>query len=86
MRCFRVEEARLDAEYEDIKAEMEQEMRDVDAHLARMGWTGENGEGEKGAELRVYKAECADHIVQAKAARDVGIRVFRSQQGVWGDG
>ena len=36
--------------------------------------------------LGVYRAECEDNIVQAKATRDASIRLFREEQGVWGDG
>ena len=36
--------------------------------------------------LAIYRAECKNNIVQAKATRDTSIRLFRQEQGVWGDG
>ena len=36
--------------------------------------------------LAIYRTQCKDNIVQAKATRDTSIRLFRQQQGVWGDG
>ena len=36
--------------------------------------------------LKEYIAECEDDIMQARAARDLSVRLFRVRQGVWGDG
>lgn len=60
---------------------MEDEIRRVDERLARA-----LTEGEAERNLRGYRAECEDDFVQARAARDLMIRLFREEQGVWGDG
>ena len=36
--------------------------------------------------LAEYREQCVDDVRQARAARDMGIRLFREGQGVWGDG
>ena len=41
---------------------------------------------EEARNLRGYREECEDDVVQARASRDLSIRLFRQSQGVWGDG
>lgn len=72
----------MDAEYETTKTEMQDEIARVDEHFANAVVDTE----EAAESLRGYRAECEDNIVQAKAARDLEIRLFRQRQGVWGDG
>lgn len=73
----------IDAEYEKTKRDLENEIARVDEWFAKGGGLiDERGSGL----LDGYRDECEDDIRQAKAARDVGIRLFRREQGVWGDG
>ena len=72
----------MDAEFEKTKANLEKEIERVDEHFAN-GWVGDE---EAAVELRTYRADCEDNIVQERAARDLSIRLFRQRQGVWGDG
>lgn len=80
--CFRAEEARIDAEYEEEKANLENEIDRIDERF--MDW----GRGDAAARRRlsVYRAECENDILQLRAGRDLEIRRFRRSQGVWGDG
>ena len=72
----------MDAEFEKEKANLEQEIARVDDYFAN-GWVGDE---EEAASMRSYRATCVDDIVLQRAARDLGIRMFRESQGVWGDG
>ena len=72
----------MDAEFEDAKKNLENEIERIDEHFMN-GWVGDEEEAVK---LRMYRAECENDIVEQRAARDLGIRVFRLRQGVWGDG
>ena len=82
VQCFRQKEAEIDAEYETTKADLEREIARVDERVASGGSQTE----EAAVSLSEYRAECEDNILQAKAARDTSIRLFRQRQGVWGDG
>ena len=72
----------MDAEFENEKRNLEREIERIDEHFAK-GWVGDE---EAAVSLRAYRAACEDDIVQQRAARDLGIRMFRESQGVWGDG
>ena len=82
IRCFRRKEATIDAQYETIRRELRGEIARVDEALATALVTT----GQGSVALGQYRAECEDNIVQAKASRDLSIRMFRDEQGVWGDG
>lgn len=82
--CFRQKEAEIDAEYEAVKRNMKDEIARVDLRFTVSAW-GRLTEGQA-RNLRGYREECEDNVVQAKAARDLSIRLFRQRQGVWGDG
>ena len=72
----------MDAEFEEAKTNLEREIERIDEHFAN-GWVWDE---EAAVSLRAYRAECEDDIVQERAGRDLGIRLFRQRQGVWGDG
>ena len=76
--CFRRKEAAIDAQYDTIRRELRREIERIDEYLA-------NAQQSR-VSLGNYRAECTDNIVQAKASRDASIRLFREEQGVWGDG
>ncbi len=80
--CFRRKEAAIDAQYDTIKRELRREIERIDEYLANVFFITEQSR----VALGNYRAECADNIVQAKASRDTSIRLFREEQGVWGDG
>lgn len=63
---------------------MEDEIARVDACFANSARRALTEEEAKS--LRAYREECEDDAVQARAARDLRIRLFRQRQGVWGDG
>lgn len=80
--CFRQKEAKIDATYEGFKRDLQAEIARIDAMI-----TKDHVRIEDSLEaLEEYRAECENDIVQAKATRDVSIRLFRESQGVWGDG
>ena len=82
---LRQEEAKLDSEYESTKQDLQNEIRRFDARLANGSEQVRNDEEVRESLLR-YREECVNDIVQAKAARDMSIRLFRQRQGGWGDG
>lgn len=72
----------IDAIYDTTKRELTEEIARIGDHLVNGPVPDEqalNG-------LESYRAQCEDNIAQAKASRDVSIRMFRHEQGVWGDG
>lgn len=72
----------IDDEYETIKRQLQAEIARIDDHFAKGG--PPNAQAAK--RIYDYRAECKDNIVHAKTSRDSGIRLFRREQGVWGDG
>ena len=80
--CFQQKEAMIDAGYERIKRQLRDEIARIDDRLAN----GPVPDERASRGLRSYRAQCEDNIVQAKASRDLSIRIFRHEQGVWGDG
>ena len=80
--CFRQKEAGIDAEYETSKRELQEEIARADVLFAR----GYVHTQQSFVAVTSYRAECEDNILHAKASRDVSIRLFRQEQGVWGDG
>ena len=72
----------MDAEYERTRTGLEGEMAKIDESLAN----GRALSDARARNLRAYRETCEDDIVQAKASRDLSIRLFRQRQGVWGDG
>lgn len=82
IRCFRQKEATIDAGYDVTERELTEEIARIDDHLANGPVLDERA--LKG--LKSYRAQCEDNIAQAKASRDVSIRMFRNEQSVWGDG
>lgn len=80
--CYRQKESAIDAEYETTARDLQNEIARVDECFAK-GWV----RNEISAQfLDDYRDECEDNILQAKASRDTSIRLFRQEQGVWGDG
>ena len=71
-------------EYKTTVHDLENEIARIDEALA-IGMALVPPEAPPMA-FAIYRAECKDNIVQAKATRDTSIRLFREQQGVWGDG
>lgn len=82
VRCFRQKEATIDAQYETIRQELQREIARIDESLTTALVTT----GQGSIALEHYRSECKDNIAQAKASRDLSIRVFREEQNVWGDG
>lgn len=80
--CFRRKEGAIDAEYEKNKRELEAEIARVDELFAKGCVQIERSF----IAVTSYRAEGEDDILHAKASRDVSIRLFREEQGVWGDG
>ena len=72
----------IDEEYETIKRQLQAEIARIDHHLAK----GPARDDQAAKRIYGYRAECEENIVHAKASRDMGIRLFRREQGVWGDG
>ncbi len=79
--CFRQKEAEMDAQFEQIKAGIQTEIARVDEHFAN-GFLQTDASGVR---IR-YRADREDDILKVKRARDLSIRIFRQEQGVWGDG
>ena len=84
VRCFRQREAAIDVEYKTTVHDLKNEIARIDEALA-IGMALVPPEAPPMA-LGIYRAECENNIVQAKATRDTSIRLFREEQGVWGDG
>ena len=84
VRCFRQKEAAIDSEYKTTVHDLENEIARVDEAFA-IGMALVPPEVPP-MTLAIYRAECKNNIVQAKATRDTSIRLFRQEQGVWGDG
>lgn len=80
--CFRRKEAAIDAEYENLVGDLRDEIARVDEWFAK----GIVRDEEAVRRLRVYRVECRSDIIHAKAAWDERVRMFREEQGVWGDG
>lgn len=72
----------IDAEYETIKRQLRAEIDRIDDHFAK----GPARDDQAAKRIYGYRAECKDNIFHAKASRDLSIRLFRREQGVWGDG
>ena len=72
----------MDTEFENTRINLQNEIARVDERFANGLVTSE----ESARRLRGYREECEDDILQARAARDLKIRLFRHRQGVWGDG
>ena len=84
VRCFRQREAAIDVEYKTTVHDLRNEIARIDEAFA-IGIALVPPEMPANT-LTIYRAECENNIVQAKATRDTSIRLFRQQQGVWGDG
>ncbi len=72
----------MDAQFEQIKANIQTEIARVDEHFAN----GFLQTDASGVTVRGYRADREDDILKVKRARDLSIRIFRQEQGVWGDG
>ena len=81
--CFRRKEALIDAEYEKATRDLRHEIARLDEGIAKGRATADEQVVRR---LQGYRAECKDDVSHAKASRDMSIRLFRQNQGVWGDG
>ena len=72
----------IDAEYETTKRELREEIARIDEYFAQGYVLTERAS----IVLQRYRAECNDNVLQAKASRNLSIRLFRQEQGVWGVG